>query len=40
MSKIEWERQSREMESLLKSVEGDDDRKYGDAVGIAQKKMR
>lgn len=40
MSKVEWERQSREMESVVRSVEGDDDRRYGDEVGMAQKKLR
>jgi lathosterol oxidase len=28
MSDKEWERQSKEMETILKDVEGDDDRTY------------
>ena len=40
MSKAEWERQCREMESMVKSVEGDDDRSYGDAVDLTEKKER
>jgi lathosterol oxidase len=28
MGKKEWENQSREMESILKTVEGEDDRQY------------
>lgn len=38
MSKKEWERQSREMEHVVKCVEGNDDRSYGDR--LAYKKMR
>ena len=29
MSQQEWERQSKEMEKLVKEVEGDDNREYG-----------
>ena len=39
MSKAEWERQRREMEKLVKEVEGDDDRQYGEEAGRLQKKM-
>lgn len=39
MSKAEWERQSREMETVLKAVEGDDDRNYSDEVRKLQKKI-
>ncbi|MCJ1337083.1 c-5 sterol desaturase [Bachmanniomyces sp. S44760] len=39
MSKSEWERQSKEMESIVKGVEGDDDRSYGEESSKIQKKM-
>ena len=39
MSKAEWERQKIEMEKLVKEVEGDDDRQYGEEAGRLQKKM-
>ena len=39
MSKQEWERQSREMETIVREVEGDDDRDYGDEVRRINKKM-
>ena len=39
MSKAEWERQSKEMEKVVKEVEGDDDRAYGDEAKRIQKKM-
>ena len=39
MSKAEWERQKKEMEKLVKEVEGDDDRQYGEEAGRLQKKM-
>ena len=39
MSKAEWERQSKEMETVVKEVEGDDDRAYGDEARRIQKKL-
>ena len=39
MSKAEWERQSKEMEKVVKEVEGDDERSYGDEASRIQKKM-
>lgn len=39
MSKQEWERQCKEMETVQKEVEGDDDRDYGDEVRRLQKKL-
>ena len=39
MSKAEWERQTKEMEKIQKTVEGDDDRDYGDEASRLQKKM-
>lgn len=39
MSKQEWERQSREMETIVKEVEGDDERSYGDEAKSIQKKV-
>ena len=39
MSKAEWERQTREMEKMVKEVEGDDDRSYGDEAARLQKKL-
>ena len=39
MSQAEWERQSNEMEKVVKEVEGDDDRAYGDEAKRIQKKM-
>ena len=40
MSKSEWERQTTEMEKVQKSVEGDDDRKYGVEVQKISKKVQ
>ena len=39
MSKKEWERQSKEMETIVKEVEGDDERSYGDEAKRIQKKV-
>jgi Delta7-sterol 5-desaturase len=39
MGKEEWERQTREMEHVLKDVEGDDERTYLDQAAQVQKKM-
>lgn len=40
MSKTEWERQIREMETVVKDVEGDDDRNYcGDELRKSKKKI-
>ncbi|KAL9625013.1 MAG: hypothetical protein Q9160_000742 [Pyrenula sp. 1 TL-2023] len=39
MGKAEWERQTKEMEKIVKEVEGDDDRNYGDEVRRVNKKM-
>ena len=39
MGKAEWERQTKEMEKIVKEVEGDDDRSYGDEVRRIDKKM-
>lgn len=39
MSKAEWERQSKEMENVVREVEGDDDRAYGDEARRVNKKM-
>ena len=39
MSKAEWERQTKEMETVLQEVEGDDDRDYGDEARRLQKKV-
>ncbi|CAF9911489.1 MAG: c-5 sterol desaturase [Heterodermia speciosa] len=39
MSKAEWERQTKEMETVLKEVEGDDDRNYEDESRRVGKKM-
>lgn len=39
MSKQEWERQSKEMEMIVKEVEGDDERSYGDEARRIQKKV-
>ena len=39
MSKAEWERQTKEMETVLQEVEGDDDRDYGDEAKRLQKKV-
>lgn len=38
MSKNEWERQIQEMETVVKDVEGDDDRNYEDEVRRIEKK--
>ena len=39
MGQKEWERQAKEMETIVKEVEGDDDRSYGDEVRRIDKKM-
>ena len=39
MGKEEWERQTKEMERIVKEVEGDDDRDYGDEARRLQKKV-
>lgn len=39
MSKKEWERQIQEMETVVKDVEGNDDRKYGEATKEIEKKI-
>lgn len=39
MSKQEWERQCKEMEVIVKEVEGDDERSYGDEARRIQKKV-
>lgn len=39
MSKMEWERQIQEMETVVKDVEGDDDRNYVDEVRKLEKKI-
>ncbi|KAI9881401.1 MAG: c-5 sterol desaturase [Pleopsidium flavum] len=39
MGKQEWERQVKEMETVVQQVEGDDDRSYGDEVRRIQKKV-
>lgn len=39
MSKKEWERQIQEMETVVKDVEGNDDRKYGEAAKEIEKKI-
>ena len=39
MSKMEWERQTTEMEKLQKEVEGDDDRDYRGESRRLQKKV-
>ena len=39
MGKAEWERQTKEMEKIVKEVEGDDDRSYGDEARRIDKKM-
>ena len=39
MGQKEWERQTKEMEKIVKEVEGDDDRKYGAEAATIQKKM-
>jgi lathosterol oxidase len=39
MGKKEWERQSKEMETIVKEVEGDDDRNYEDESRRIAKKM-
>ena len=36
MSQEEWERQTREMEKVVKEVEGGDDRSYGPVEGVAR----
>lgn len=40
MSKAEWERQSKEMETVVREVEGDDDRSYGEEASRTQKKKK
>jgi len=39
MGKKEWEKQSKEMERIVKEVEGDDDRSYGGDVSMMAKKV-
>jgi lathosterol oxidase len=39
MGKEEWERQTREMERLVKEIEGNDDREYGNEARRLQKKV-
>ena len=39
MGKQVWERQAKEMEKVVKDVEGDDDRHYGDETKRIQKKV-
>lgn len=39
MSKQEWEKQCKEMETVQREVEGDDDRNYGDEAKRLQKKV-
>ena len=39
MSKNEWERQCKEMETVQKQVEGDDDRNYSEEMHMIQKKV-
>ncbi len=39
MGKEEWERQTREMERIVREVEGDDERNYGAETRRVQKKM-
>ena len=39
MSKAEWERQVKEMETVVKSVEGDDGRAYDNEARRVQKKV-
>ncbi len=39
MGKQEWERQVKEMETVVREVEGDDDRSYGDEARRIQKKV-
>ena len=38
MSRAEWEKQSREMETVQREVEGNDDRSYGEESRKLQKK--
>jgi len=40
MSREEWERQTKEMEHIVKEVEGDDDRKYYDEASPTSKKTQ
>jgi len=40
MSKAEWERQSKEMETVVREVEGDDDRSYEGEASRIQKKRK
>ena len=39
MGQKEWERQTKEMEKIVREVEGDDDRSYGDEAATIQKKL-
>jgi len=39
MGKAEWQRQTKEMEKIVKEVEGDDDRSYGDEASRIAKKV-
>jgi len=40
MSKAEWERQSKEMETVVREVEGDDDRSYEEEASSTQRKNK
>jgi lathosterol oxidase len=39
MGKREWERQSKEMETIVKEVEGEDDRSYDEDVMMGKKTL-
>lgn len=39
MGKKEWERQSKEMETIVKEVEGEDDRRYDEVVVEGKKTL-
>ena len=39
MGKKEWDRQVREMEQLVKEVEGEDDRSYGEDASSLKKNL-
>ncbi|KAF2143044.1 uncharacterized protein K452DRAFT_326223 [Aplosporella prunicola CBS 121167] len=40
MAQEQWEKQSKEMEQIVKEVEGEDDRSYGPAEGSSAKKVQ
>ena len=40
MGKEEWERQTKEIEKIVREVEGDDDRVYGDEAPKLHKKLQ